>query len=247
MNAILYVCHGSRSQAAREQAATFIQKCLEKSPAPIREYGFLEYAKPTIEESFRSCVRKGATMIAVVPVLLLTAAHAKTDIPNELTRIMEHFPKVTVSYGRPIGVNTKMIVPITERIRETGIEITENSLVLLVGRGSSDPDVKRDLNKLADILIEQTSLGNVKTCFLTAAEPSLKDALNAAAEERYDKVFVVPYLFFTGILMKRIRRIIEMTANCEKFVLCQCLGYHPEIEKILLESANHLLSEGNIC
>ena len=147
MNAVMYVCHGSRVPAAREQAVAFIEKCMSQSITPIQEYCFLELAAPTIEDAFKSCINKGARTIVVVPVLLLTAAHAKKDIPNELARLGSIFPEVTIKYGDPISVHPKMIEALVERISEIGETTTENSMVLLVGRGSSDPDVKQGLEQ----------------------------------------------------------------------------------------------------
>lgn len=242
MKAVIYICHGSRVPAGREQAVTFIKKVMERVEAPIQEYCFLELAEPTIEEAFISCVNRGATEVAVIPVLLLTAAHAKKDIPEELERVSSFFPTVEVKYGAPIGVNPKMIEALLERITETGEEVTDQSMVLLVGRGSSDPDVKRDLNSLALLLKEKTSIGRVEACFLTAAAPSFEEGLKAAGESNYEKVFVIPYLLFTGILMKHINKVIETHPYSRKFYLCNYLGYHPVIENILVEQASRLLN-----
>lgn len=242
MRAVIYICHGSRVPAAREQAVSFIKEFMKHRAAPIQEYCFLELADPTIKEAFTSCMNKGATRIAVVPVLLLSAAHAKKDIPNELAKLSALFPEIEISYGEPIGVHPKMVQPLLERIEETGETVTTNSMVLLIGRGSSDPDVKRDLNKIAAMFEEKTNI-YVETCFLTAAEPSLDQGLEAAGKSRFDKVFVIPYLLFTGILMKHIQKVIANHPNSGKFHLCNYLGYHPCIDSILQERLSGLLTE----
>lgn len=243
MKAVIYVCHGSRVAAGREQAAAFIKKVMERVEVPLQEYCFLELAEPTIEAAFTKCVNQGATKIAVIPVLLLTAAHAKKDIPMEIKRVSKSFPHVEVRYGVPIGVNSKMIAPLVERITEIGEEISGQSMVLLVGRGSSDPDVKRDLGRIAHLLKEKTSVGKVETCFLTAVAPSLEEGLLTAGESSYKKVFVIPYLLFTGILMKHINKVIETHSYSKKFYLCNYLGYHTAIEDILVEQSYRLLKD----
>jgi sirohydrochlorin ferrochelatase len=243
MNAVIYICHGSRVATGREQAAAFIKKCMNRVKVPIQEYCFLELASPTIEDAFISCINKGATKIAVIPVLLLTAAHAKKDIPNELDRLSSLYPNVHVKYGSPIGVNPKMVEPLIDRIKEIGEDITENSMVLLVGRGSSDTDVKRDLNNVASLLKEKTDIGKVDTCFLTAATPSLEEGLQSASESNFEKIFVIPYLLFTGVLLKHINKVIETHPFSRKFYLCNYLGYHSAIEEILVEKAELLLND----
>ncbi|PLR77888.1 sirohydrochlorin chelatase [Bacillus sp. V3-13] len=243
MEAILYICHGSRVPAAQQQAIAFIEKTMKESPAPINEYCFLELAKPTIEEAFRRCIEKGATKIAAVPVLLLTAVHAKKDIPNELNRTAAQFPEVQLNYGRPIGVHPGMVEILLERLKETDEALTEDSMIVLIGRGSTDPDVKRDLGEIAELLKQSSGVRRVDTCYLTAAEPGLEEGLKIAAESPFSKVFVIPYLLFTGILMKTIEKAINNHSqkDYKQYILSNYLGYHPHIESILRERAHELL------
>ncbi|WP_053361320.1 sirohydrochlorin chelatase [Bacillus sp. FJAT-27251] len=246
MDAVLYVCHGSRVPKAREQAVEFIKQCMRKNPAPIQEYCFLELAQPTIEEGFAACVERGAERIAVIPVLLLTAAHAKEDIPDELRKVSVKYPEVEVRYGRPIGVHKAMVEILLEKLRKTNREADADSLVLLVGRGSSDPDSKRDLNLIAGQLEQRLKGARVRTCFLTAARPKLPEALDMAQQSAANKVFIMPYLLFTGILMKTIEQAIKQYETVEKeYILCDYLGYHNNIEGILRERAEEALQSEN--
>ncbi|KZN96034.1 sirohydrochlorin chelatase [Aeribacillus pallidus] len=245
MEAILYICHGSRVKKACEQAIDFIKKCMAQNPVPIQEYCFLELAAPTIEDAYERCVQRGATKIFVLPVLLLTAVHAKEDIPNELERIRKRFPNVEMVYGRPIGVHPHMVDILIERLYETTEELSEDSMVLLIGRGSSDPDVKRDLTEIAQLLKRKAGLNRVDTCYLTAAKPGLEEALLTAKQSSYKKIFIIPYLLFTGILMNTIKKTIKISfADGEKeYILCNYLGYHPLIENILKERFTELAGE----
>ncbi|UQD51890.1 sirohydrochlorin chelatase [Bacillus methanolicus] len=242
MEAILYICHGSRVKKACEQAIEFIKKCMAQNPVSIQEYCFLELAAPTIEEAYERCVQRGATKIVVIPVLLLTAVHAKEDIPNELERIRKRFPNVEMVYGRPIGVHHQMIDILIERLHETREEISEDSMVLLIGRGSSDPDVKRDLTEIAQLLKRKAGLKRVDTCYLTAAKPGLEEALFTAKQSSYRKIFIIPYLLFTGILMNNIKKTIKarFAEGQKEYILCNYLGYHPLIGNILKERFTEL-------
>ncbi|MFD0048710.1 sirohydrochlorin chelatase [Actinomycetes bacterium NPDC127524] len=245
MEAILYICHGSRVEKARMEAVSFIKECINQHPAAIQEYGFLELAEPSIEQAFSNCVKRGAKKVIVLPVLLLAAMHAKEDIPNELKRIQKRFPFIEIKYGAPIGVHDYMIDILKERIAETGETDIENSIVLLVGRGSSDPDVKRDLTSIAERLKIKTGFSAVEVCFLTAASPGLEEGLVMAGKSKYKNVLIIPYLLFTGILMKTIQKSISTLSRDagKQFILCNYLGYHPRIGDILQQRAAEL-SEG---
>jgi sirohydrochlorin ferrochelatase len=242
MEAILYICHGSRIKKACDEAIAFVKSCIDQNPVSIQEYCFLEISAPTIEDAYERCVQRGATKIIVLPVLLLTAVHAKEDIPNELERIQKRFPNVEMVYGRPIGVHHDMIDILVERLKETGECLDGNSMVLLIGRGSSDPDVKRDLSEIALLLQKKTGVNKVDICYLAAAEPDLDQGLQAASQSSYKKIFIIPYLLFTGILMNTIQKTLKQDyADADKeYILCNYLGYHPLIGDILQERFTEL-------
>ncbi|MGE7120784.1 sirohydrochlorin chelatase [Peribacillus sp. NPDC046944] len=245
MEAILYICHGSRVKEASAQAIDFIRICMKRHPNVIQEYCFLELESPTIEEAYAACVYRGATKIKAIPILLLTAAHGKHDIPQVLRKMKNQFPDVEMKYGRPIGVSERMVDILEERLVETKEKITENSLVLLVGRGSSDPDVKRDLGHIANSLQNRIPNTRVKDCYLTAASPSFGEALLKANSTPVNQIFVIPYLLFTGLLMQSMERAIsEVQRNSDKkFVLCPYLGYHPKIEQAISDRIQELSGE----
>ncbi|KAA9021805.1 sirohydrochlorin chelatase [Niallia endozanthoxylica] len=247
MNAVLFICHGSRVRQAADEAIAFIQKVMQKVNLPIQEIGFLELAEPSLEQGFERCVEQGATTIFAVPILLLTAAHAKEDIPSELRSLQARFPEIDVRLGSPIGVHEKMIEILMERIAETSVPIKENAMVLLVGRGSSDPDVKRDLTMIGRMLEKKSNIKRVEVCFLSAAEPSFEQGLERTKQAAPEQVFVIPYLFFTGILMKKIEKMINQNKAGQgpDYVLCEYLGYHSIIEDILHEKIMDLQYEKN--
>ncbi|MGE6379434.1 sirohydrochlorin chelatase [Peribacillus muralis] len=245
MEAILYICHGSRVKEASAQAIDFIKVCMKSQSNQIQEYCFLELEAPSIEEAYERCIRQGATSIVAIPLLLLTAVHAKHDIPIILDKMKRQYPAVTLKYGRPIGVSDEMVDILVERLEETNEKVTEDSLILLVGRGSSDPDVKRDLGQLADLLRNRLPKSQVQECYLTVATPSYVEALEMADESQANKVFIIPYLLFTGILMQSIQNGLQKVgdSNGRKIILCNYLGYHPKIERVLKERIHELNGE----
>ena len=236
MEAILYICHGSRVKQAQDQAVDFIHSCMAENPAPISAYCFLELATPTIEAAFKECVAKGATKIIAVPVLLLTAGHAKIDIPNELSRLKKIFPEIEIKYGQPIGVHPVITEILFQRIAETSDEIGDDSTVLLVGRGSSDQAVIADLTEIANMLKRRLGINRVGVCFLAATNLSFETAILNALKSNSEKIFVIPYLLFSGMLMKKIEKTVNQNQHPSKTViLCDNLGYHPLIKKIVFE------------
>ncbi|MEW4286918.1 sirohydrochlorin chelatase [Rossellomorea marisflavi] len=232
--AVLYVCHGSRVKEARDEAVDFITSCKVHVDAEIQEISFLELAEPSIQEGFAACVERGATHIAVVPLLLLTAVHAKKDIPGEIDNCMEAYPEISVSYGRPIGVHDKMIESVILHLSS----MVDH--VVLIGRGSSDPAVKRDLGTIAEKVRQRSGMKTVQTCFLTACEPSFTRALEDRSDTR-EPVLFIPYLLFTGLLMKEIQMKINRIGN-PHLQLGKYLGYNYLVREAFVERTHEALS-----
>ena len=107
-------------------------------------------------EGIAKCVERGATKIAVVPILLLTANHANEDIPFEIEVGKIMYPDVEFTYGKALGIHPKIVDSLYDRIIEQQVPIAEDAQVLLVGRGSSDPAVKRDLTEIAQLIAQKS-------------------------------------------------------------------------------------------
>ncbi|MCD7033848.1 sirohydrochlorin chelatase [Metabacillus sp. GX 13764] len=228
--AVLYICHGSRVKKAREEAAAFIQECQKSIAAPIQEISFLELAEPSIEEGFAACVNKGATSIAVVPLLLLTAVHAKKDIPEVLERMQQQYPSVPISYGRPIGIQDKMAEAVYSMLKPHTYS-NADTRVLIIGRGSTDPEVKENMQRLAGMLKEKYRFKETDVCYLTAAKPSFEEKLSEINTFPENHILLMPYLLFTGLLMKGIEKEIRKLQTEKNLVLCSYIGHSPLVRE----------------
>jgi len=246
MQAILYIAHGSRVKAGVEQAVAFLKSVQQEIELPIQEICFLELSAPTIAEGIDSCIKRGATAIAVMPILLLAAQHAKHDIPSEIEKAKKQHPQVRFTYGEPLGVHELLIDTLQTRILEARLP-TNNASVLLIGRGSSDPAVKSDLAKIATRLRDKYAYEAADTCFLYGTGPTLEDWLQQE-KNGSNQVFIVPYLLFTGILRQSITRRLQVYEN-NNIILCESLGYDDNVKKVLVERIYQLLqlNEEGVC
>ncbi|WP_176223925.1 sirohydrochlorin chelatase [Thalassobacillus devorans] len=247
MQAVLFAGHGSRRKEAAEQAVNYMEKTMELMDVPILENCFLELAKPDVYQGVERCIARGATRIAVVPVLLLKAGHAKQDIPQLINRMEEKYPEVQFSYGDVLGVNKKIMDVLVERISEQG-EAGPEAEILLVGRGSSDQESVRDIKKIAYLLKKKVPVKTVEVCFLAAAEPRFEKKLSELAQRGASHVFILPYLLFTGVLMTRISKAVEEISltKMQDFIVCDYIGSHPNLCKLLKERGREAVQKKRI-
>ncbi|MCD8834470.1 sirohydrochlorin chelatase [Staphylococcus arlettae] len=233
MQGVLYVSHGSRVPEATQEAIEFITDVQQQVDISLQTICFLELAEPTIAEGVETLVKQGATTIAVIPVLLLSAGHYFKDIPQAITTIQQQYPHVSFTYGQPLGVQSRLTQILQTRINETAIPINEDAQILVVGRGSYNPQTQVDITAIAQELQTLLPVNNIEVCYLAACQPSFEDALTEALVSEYSQIFIVPYIWFTGILERHIAQTVETTKSSSDIVLCDHLGHHPAIKEAL--------------
>jgi len=226
MNKIgVMVCgHGSRDEDAIAEFAAVAAGIAERLPQfPVRS-GFLEFARPVISDGLEELRRIGCRRILALPGMLFAAGHVKNDIPSVLNSFAARHQGLAIDYGRELAVETKLLKAAAERIEEAearaGVGVArEDTLLMVVGRGTSDPDANANIAKVARMLWEGMGFGWAEVCYSGVTFPLVGPGLEHAAKLGYRRIIVFPYFLFTGVLVKRIYRIAdEMAAR------------HPEIE-----------------
>lgn len=241
MQAILYVAHGSRVKAGVEEAVHFINTVKPSINVAIQEVCFLELAAPSISQGIDMCVSKGATSIIVIPILLLTANHAKHDIPLEIENAKKRYPSISFTIGKTLGVHDKLVHSLNNRVMERKLTNDNDIDVLLVGRGSSDASVQRDLRKIANLLQRQYHYAKVDICFLYGRGPSFEEVLKTLSK-REKPVYIIPYLLFTGLLKMGLQKKVEEQGfSKNQVVLCECLGYDENVRQVIIERVEQSL------
>ncbi|KFN04374.1 sirohydrochlorin chelatase [Bacillus clarus] len=228
MKGIVYVGHGSRLQKGNDQFIHFIQSVMKERNESIQKIAFLELATPTIQDAVTETILEGATEIMIVPVLLFAAAHYKRDIPFEIEQIQKEYPHITFSVAPPFSTHPYMIELVVKRIREA--MPIQGSKVLLVGRGSSDPQPIYELQQIGTAVARKLGM-SVSCCFLAKGTPSFTDELQNITSSA-SHVYIMPYLLFTGLLLQKIKLHGKNYANV---TTCNCLQFDTYMKSALLE------------
>ena len=106
------------------------------------------------------------------------------------------------------------------------------TLLVVVGRGTSDPDANSNISKLARMLSEGMGFGWAEIAFSGVAHPRVDVALTRAVRLGFRRIIVFPYFLFTGVLVKRIYAQTEEAARLFpdiEFVTALYLRDHPEV------------------
>ena len=221
------VCgHGSRDAGAVEEFQAVAQGLKERLPQYETDWGFLEFATPVIRTGLDALRAKGIRKVLAVPGMLFAAGHAKNDIPSVLNAYQTQNPELEISYARELGIDLKLIRAAGERVEDAlqndgeGVS-REDTLLVVVGRGASDPDANSNVAKVTRMLWEGLGLGWAETAYSGVTFPLVEPGLEHATRLGYKRLVVFPYFLFTGILVKRIYHFTDIVA-----------ARHPEIEFI---------------
>lgn len=245
MKAILFVGHGSPKEKGNKETLQFIEGLKEKWNFPLIESCFLEHARPTIAEGIETCVTKGATHVALIPIMFLPAGHSKIHIPHEIDEAKKKYPSVRFTYGKPIGVHAEVVDLLADKVRkEVGIRAPENTSLVLIGRGSSEPDTNSEVYKLGRLLSEKIEHVPVEVSFIGVTVPTVEEAVERQIALGKKNVIFVPCFFFSGILMDRVydkvRQFQEIYPHGD-FQTTSTIGFHPRLEMVLFERVQEAL------
>jgi sirohydrochlorin cobaltochelatase len=116
-----------------------------------------------------------------------------------------------------------------------------DTAVVLVGRGSSDPDANAEICKVARLLWEGRGFDAVEPSFVSLAEPSVPATLERVRRLGARRVVVAPYFLFPGVLPDRIAaqsaafaadhpvldvRVADVIGDCDELADLVLARYH---------------------
>jgi sirohydrochlorin cobaltochelatase len=114
--ALLIVGHGSRDPRGAEEFHELISLLRKSNPTLPIEGGFIELSRPPISECVSRLVEDDVREISAVPLMLLSAGHAKDDIPATLVREKTSHPEIVFHYGRALGIRPELLALMDEKI-----------------------------------------------------------------------------------------------------------------------------------
>ncbi len=247
--------HGSRSASAVKEFAVLSEKLPAYFPDWPVEYGYLEFATPVIKTGLDKLREQGVNHVLAVPGMLFAAGHAKNDIPSVLnTYAAQH--DITIQYGRELAIDLKMLKAAGDRVSEAldaadkseGEVARHDTCLVVIGRGSSDPDANSNVAKVARMLVESLGLGWCEVGFSGVTFPLVEPCLEKVTKLGFKRVVVFPYFLFSGILIDRIYGFTDEVAARHPdtaFVKAGYLNDHDQVIETFVERVHEILNGSN--
>ncbi|NQV61939.1 MAG: sirohydrochlorin chelatase [Alphaproteobacteria bacterium] len=250
----IMVCgHGSRDVDAVTEFQSVADGIRARLPQYDVDSGFLEFATPIIRDRLEALRQRGNKRIIAVPGMLFAAGHVKNDLPSVINTYAAQHPDLEITYGRDLGLDMKLIRAAGDRIKEAmataGDHISpEETLLVVVGRGASDPDANSNIAKVCRLLWEGLGFGWAEVAYSGVTFPLVEPGLQHAAKLGYKRIIVFPYFLFTGILVRRIYHYTDEVAARHpdiEFVKASYLNDHPLVLDAFADRVKEALDGAN--
>jgi sirohydrochlorin cobaltochelatase len=270
---LLLAAHGTRDEAgvaAFHALAARVARLAARDGIRVAG-GFIELSAPPLRDAVAALVTAGpgdgagagsgagAGNMVAVPMMLVAAGHAKGDIPAALARERTRHPGLSWTYGRPLGPHPALVNLLAARIAAAaatgpaaaGIATAASDepdgppAVLVVGRGSSDPDANADVVKTTRLLWEGRGYPLAETAFVSLTSPSVAEGLERCRLLGARRIVVARYFLFPGVLPDRVadQAADFAAAHPELDVRCSdVLGDCDEIAALVYERYHEALA-----
>ena len=244
---ILLCGHGSRDEDTQTEFDGFVaatrKALLLHGLSAVIEGAYLEFSHPTISEGFAKLTQAGVNHVVAQPLMLFAARHARKDVPGEANAFAAAHPDIPIDCGHELTLDAKLLAAANDRVNEAATSAAstarrQDTLLLVVGRGSSDSGANRTLVELARKLGEALGIAKAEIAFAGIAEPDVEDGLAQAARQGFPRIIVLPYFLFTGVLVKRIHALTEDTARRHpdiQFLVARHLADHPLVVEAVVD------------
>ena len=250
---VLLVGHGSRDEEAIASFHDFADDVRAAlSSDVIMSYGYLEFATPVLHDAIASLAQQGCRHIIALPVMLFAAGHVKNDVPSALRESARQHD-VTIEMARDLSLDHRLIQLSCLRIEEALAHMPSplprhDQLLMVVGRGSSDPDANGNVSKVARLLQENMGFGWLEVAYSGVTFPLTRAALSHAIHLPFKQIIVFPYFLFTGILVKRIYEHSQQIAagwQTGEIICAPYLNRHELLTQTALERLQECLSSSS--
>lgn len=202
--ALLVAGHGTRDPEGVAAFTALTERIARLHAEHPVAGGFIELSEPPIRDAVAGLVGQGHRRLVAVPLMLVAAGHTKGDVPAALARETARHPGLSVAYGRPLGPHPVLLDLMAARIAAVTAGMAGPPAVLLVGRGTTDPDGNADLVKTARLLWEGRDYEFTETAFVSLARPSVPEALERCRRLGARRIVVTRYFLFPGVLPDRV-------------------------------------------
>ncbi len=248
---VLFVGHGTRSASGQDEFRQLHRQFADLISPIASQMAFLEHAQPDIPQAIAQLVACGVDRLLVVPALLFSAGHARTDIPRIVQQAAAQNSILVIGQTAPLEFESEIVQLSAQRFNSAvGQADLARATWILVGRGSSHPEIGPKLREFVRLRQELTPVRQAMAAFIVGHYPSVKEAMDEASLSGGETIVVQPHLLFSGVLLDQLGRQVHARQKQnahQQWILADRLGADRQIAELLAARAIQRLETDTRC
>ena len=120
--------------------------------------------------------------------------------------------------------------------------------LLIIDRGSREPDVKQELHEICSIAKRKVGYDYADYCFLEVLPPFIEEGITKCLDNGADFIAIMPYFLYPGM---KLKESVKQSAKISqirnlKIAITKPLSYHSMMTEVIIDRINQLKSERKI-
>jgi precorrin-8X/cobalt-precorrin-8 methylmutase len=123
-----------------------------------------------------------------------------------------------------------------------------NRALLLIDRGSREPEAKEELAQLCNMIKNGSKYTYVDHCFLEVIPPYIEEGISKCVSNNVDSITVMPYFLYPGIKLKdSVKKTAKICYDKKiKVVITKPLSYHTTLESLIRDRIRSAREKNNV-
>ncbi len=228
---LVAVAHGSRDPRSATTVRALVELVRAGMPHVLVRTAFLDLSDPPLPDLLIELHAEGHRHVVVVPLLLGDAYHARVDLPGIVARLTDRLPHLQVTVSDVLGPDPVLGELALRRVRETGADVTDPRLgVLVAAVGSSHAPANAAVGRLAESWEERHGF-MATPVFASSTQPDVPAALAALRARGARRFAVASWFLAPGLLPDRVRDAVR--ASVPDARIAAPLGAEPTIAEVI--------------
>jgi sirohydrochlorin ferrochelatase len=120
--------------------------------------------------------------------------------------------------------------------------------LLIIDRGSREPEVREELERICSIIKTKGGYYYTNYCFLEVLPPFIEEGIRKCQENGVDVITVMPYFLYPGMKLKDSVRQSARISKIQKLnlVIAKPLSYHSMMTELVIDRINCLKKDKDI-
>lgn len=123
-----------------------------------------------------------------------------------------------------------------------------NRALLLIDRGSREPEAKEELTQLCTMIKNGSKYTYVDHCFLEVIPPYIEEGISKCVSNNVDSITVMPYFLYPGMKLKdSVKKTAKICYDKRiNVVITKPLSYHTTLESLIRDRIHSAREKNNV-